>query len=147
MRLLNYISKITLVIALFVCVATPNVNAQVGGQKEKVESMRIAFITHRLDLTAEESKQFWPVYNNYRSDLATLRRNFYSKGEGDRHLSADEQLEFEQKKLDLKKRYKPLMEQAIGKDKMNLLVKAEEDFKRMLVQTIRNRREQRSTGR
>lgn len=147
MRLLNYISKITLVLALFACVATPSVNAQVGGQKEKVESMRIAFITHRLDLTAEESKQFWPVYNNYRSDLATLRRNFYSKGEGDRHLSADEQLEFEQKKLDLKKRYKPLMEQAIGKDKMNLLVKAEEDFKRMLVQTIRNRREQRSTGR
>lgn len=147
MRFLNTIIKITLTLTLLCSLSIASVNAQVGGQKEKVESMRIAFITHRLDLTTEESKQFWPVYNNYRADLATLRRNFYTKGEGDRHLSADEQLEFEQKKLDLKKRYKPLMEQAIGKDKMNLLVKAEEDFKRMLVQTIRNRREQRPAGR
>ena len=116
-----------------------------ANQKEKVESMRIAFITHRLNLTPNEAKAFWPVYNSYRHDLSTLRRNFYPMDDGtDPHLDADRQLEFEQKKLDLKKRYKPELEQAIGKEKMNQLIGAEEDFKRMLVQIIRNRREQRN---
>jgi hypothetical protein len=116
------------------------VSAQ-ANQKEKVESMRIAFITQRLNLTPDESRAFWPIYNNYRHDLTRLRRNFYPMDDGtDPHLNADQQLDFEQKRLDLKKSYKPQFEQVIGKDKMNLLVGAEEDFKRMLVQIVRNRR-------
>lgn len=123
------------------CVA---VSAQ-ATQREKVESMRIAFITHRLALTPDEATRFWPVYHSYRHDLATLRRNFYPMDDGtDPHLSADKQVEFEQKKLDLKKRYIPQFEAAIGKEKVNRLVGAEEDFKKMLVQIVRNRREQRN---
>jgi len=116
--------------------------------KEKVESMRVAFITNRLELTPEQSKQFWPIYNSYRHDLAQLRRNFFPNDEGaDAHLDADRQLEFEQRKLDLKKQYKPQFEQVLGKAKLNKLVTAEEDFKRLLIQTMRNRRQQRPGGR
>ena len=119
-------------------------NAQ-STQKEKVESMRIAFITHRLNLTADEEKRFWPVYHSYRRELATLRRGFYPMDDGtDPHLSAERQVDFEQKKLDLKKKYIPQFETAIGRDKVNRLVGAEEDFKKMLVQVVRNRREQRN---
>jgi hypothetical protein len=116
--------------------------------KEKVEAMRIAFITNRLDLTPDEAKLFWPIYDNYRHDLSKLRRSFYPKDDGsDPHLDADRQLEFEQKKLDLKKTYKPQFEQVLGKEKLNKLISAEEDFKRMLIQTIRNRRQQRPVNR
>ncbi len=115
--------------------------------KEKVEAMRIAFITSRLDLSPEQSRQFWPVYNGYRHDLAQLRRNFFPNDEGaDSHLDADRQLEFEQRKLDLKKQYKPQFEQILGKAKLNQLVTAEEDFKRLLIQTMRNRRQQQRPG-
>jgi hypothetical protein len=113
--------------------------------REKVEAMRVAFITNRLDLTPEQSRQFWPVYNSYRHDLVQLRHNFFPNDEGaNSHLDADRQLEFEQRKLDLKKQYKPEMEQILGKAKLNRLVSAEEDFKRLLMQTMRNRRQQRS---
>ena len=116
--------------------------------REKVEAMRIAFITNRLDLTPDEAKLFWPIYDNYRHDLSKLRRSFYPKDDGsDPHLDADRQLEFEQKKLDLKKTYKPQFEQVLGKEKLNKLISAEEDFKRMLIQTIRNRRQQRPVNR
>ena len=116
--------------------------------KEKVESMRIAFITCRLDLTPDTAKLFWPIYENYRHDLSKLRRSFYPNDDGtDPHLDADRQLEFEQKKLDLKKIYKPQFEQVLGKEKLNKLIGAEEDFKRMLIQTIRNRRQQRPVRR
>jgi len=116
--------------------------------KEKVEAMRVAFITNRLELRPEEAKQFWPIYNSYRHDLTQLRRSFFPKDDGsDPHLDANRQLEFEQKKLDLKKQYLPQFEQVIGKAKVNKLVSAEEDFKRLLIQTMRNRREQRPGGR
>ncbi|MBS1617751.1 MAG: hypothetical protein JST76_04495 [Bacteroidetes bacterium] len=134
----------TLVLAALLALAGVTVHAQ-PTQKEKVESMRIAFITHRLALTTEESQQFWPVYHSYRHDLSMLRRSFYPMDDGtDPHLSAEKQLEFEQKKLDLKRKYIPQFEAAIGKEKVNRLVGAEEDFKKMLVQIVRNRREQRN---
>lgn len=33
--------------------------------KEKVAKLKIAFLTEELDLSIEESQQFWPVYNAY----------------------------------------------------------------------------------
>lgn len=141
MEILKRIYTYLLVLSLLVA---GGVSAQTT-QREKVESMRIAFITHRLNLTPDESQRFWPVYHSYRHDLATLRRHFYPMDDGsDPHLSADKQVDFEQKKLDLKKRYFPQFEAAIGKEKVNKLVGAEEDFKKMLVQIVRNRREQRN---
>ncbi|MCW3125322.1 MAG: hypothetical protein JWO03_980 [Bacteroidetes bacterium] len=145
MRYLSTIRKVGTTLLFVMLLMSTAMSAQANQKKEKVESMRVAFITHRLNLTPSEAKVFWPVYNNYRHDLTTLRRNFYPMDDGtDPHLDADKQLEFEQKKLDLKKRYKPEFEQALGKEKLNMLVGAEEDFKKMLVQIVRNRREQRN---
>ncbi len=135
------------IITAFLLMIVVGLNAQ-NTPREKVESMRIAFLTNRLDLTPDESRQFWPIYNNYRHDLSRLRRSFYPNDDGtDPHLDADRQLEFEQKKLDLKKQYKPQLEQVLGKAKLNKLVSAEEDFKRLLMQTMRNRRQQQGPGR
>lgn len=41
---------------------------------EKIEVLRIAFITNKLSLTTTESEKFWPVYNVYRREVAELRR-------------------------------------------------------------------------
>jgi hypothetical protein len=136
-----------LIAALLLMLLATGMSAQ-NKPKEKVEAMRVAFITCRLDLTPDEAKLFWPIYENYRHDLSKLRRSFYPSDDGsDPHLDADRQLEFEQKKLDLKKTYKPQFEQVLGKEKLNKLIGAEEDFKRMLIQTIRNRRQQRPVRR
>jgi len=133
--------------ALLFIVLSSSAFAQ-SSPKEKVEAMRVAFLTNRLELSPEEAKQFWPIYNSYRHDLAQLRRSFYPHDDGsDAHLDANRQLEFEQKKLDLKKQYLPQFEQVIGKAKLNKLVSAEEDFKRLLMETMRNRRQQHPGGR
>jgi len=131
------------IIALLAVLLLIGGGLQAQKPREKVEAMRIAFITNRLDLSPEEAKLFWPIYNNYRHDLTTLRRNFFPMDDGtDPHLDAERQLDFEQKKLDLKKKYTVQFAQVIGKEKVNKLVSAEEDFKRLLMQTIRNRRQQ-----
>lgn len=110
------------------------------GRHERVESFRIAYITEHLKLTPEEAQRFWPVYNAFRADMKTLRQNFKADDKDGTPLTADQQLEFEQKKLDLKKRFKPQFEQAIGKEKLNLLMQVEEDFKRELMKTMQERR-------
>ena len=43
-------------------------------RKEKVEAMKIGFITDYLDLSSEEAKEFWPVYNKYQDEMEVLRR-------------------------------------------------------------------------
>jgi hypothetical protein len=137
----HFISAMLILLLSSVVLAQPS-------PKEKVEAMRVAFLTNRLELSPAEAKQFWPIYNSYRHDLVQLRHSFYPNDEGaNAHLDADRQMEFEQKKLDLKKQYLPQFEQVIGKAKLNKLVTAEEDFKRLLMQTMRNRREQHPGGR
>ena len=112
-----------------------------GTRREQVEALRIEYLTNKLHLSSAEAKEFWPVYNNYRADLVTLRNNFFPKNERTIPLDADKRLDFEQKKLDLKKHYKPEFEQILGKEKLNLLLSSEDDFKKLLMQTLRTRRE------
>jgi len=98
---------------------------------DRVEALRIAFISERLKLTPSEAQQFWPVYNAFRSDMESLRKNF-KIGPGTPPPTADQALEFEQKKLDLKKQYKSQFEGTIGKEKVNTLFHTEEEFKQKL---------------
>jgi len=111
-----------------------------GDKKERVEALRVAYLTNRLNLSADEAQRFWPIFNQYRGDLKTLRQNFHPKG-NNAQLTADQELEFEQKKLDLKKHFKPQFESTIGKEKVNRLVTAEDDFKKELMRIVRNRRD------
>ncbi len=147
MKLFKSIHTRILAAAILIILVSTGLSAQNTTPREKVEAMRIAFITERLNLTPDESKVFWPVYNSYRHDLAQLRRSYFPKDDGsDPHLDADRQLDFDQRKLDLRRHYKAEFEDAIGKAKVNKLVGAEEDFKRLLMQTIRNRRQQQRPG-
>ena len=64
-------------IYLLVIVATISLNAmaQKGG---RLEAMKIGFITERLNLSSDEAKVFWPVYNKFTDDMKKLRQS--SKG-------------------------------------------------------------------
>jgi len=124
---------ILLTLATFSTFAQPRNN-------EKIEAMRVAFITNRLNFTPEESQKFWPVYNAFRADMKTLRKNFRADDKDGTPLTADQRLEFDQKKLNLKLTYKPQLEAAIGKEKMNQLMAAEEAFKKELVRIMQERR-------
>lgn len=106
---------------------------QGDGKSDKIDALRIAFISQRLNLTPEEAQKFWPVYNQYTADIKKLRENF-GMGAGKPQLTAEQSLDFEQKKLDLKKKYKTQFENAIGKDKVNILYSVEEEFRQQLRQ-------------
>ena len=106
--------------------------------KDRIEALRVAFISQQLNLTPEEAQKFWPVYNAYRSESEALHKSLPPQP------SADQQLELEQKKLDLKRKYKPQFESALGTAKLNELYNLEHKFQEKLKEIREQRQQQRN---
>ncbi|MDP4283932.1 MAG: hypothetical protein Q8891_05880 [Bacteroidota bacterium] len=96
---------------------------------EKIQALKIAFITQKLQLTSAEAEKFWPVYNQYDNEIRNLRVN---NRNGD-------VLDNEEKLLDIRKKYKPAFEKILGPQKLNELFNAEKDFRNVLIKQLRNR--------
>lgn len=122
--------------------------------KEKVDAMKIGFITNFLDLTSEEAKNFWPVYNKYQDEIELLRRsrrdnilneqtNLDSMPDGELEKLVDSEIIFHQNELDIQKKYHPQFKHVLPMKKVAKLYRAEEEFKRKLLEMIREKRQER----
>ena len=104
-----------------------------GQRIEKIQALKIAFITQKLDLTSAEAEKFWPVYNDYEHELNNLRLN---------NRSGDV-LDNEQKLLNIKKKYSPSFEKVLGPQKLNKFFNAEKEFRNILIKRLKAQRQQR----
>ena len=100
---------------------------------EKIQALKIAFITQKLDLTADEAQKFWPVYNQYDQEIRGVQAN-------NRNGDA---LDNEEKLLNIRKRFKPSFEKVIGQQRLNKLFNAERDFRSVLIRRLKDRQAQR----
>jgi hypothetical protein len=118
--------------------------AQKSQYKDRLESLRIAFITEELELTPEESQNFWPVYNAYMDDLSELRKSYKPKGSVE--LMSDEELEDilsqsiekDEKEIELKKSFMADMKNILPLRKVVKLKSAEDEFKKRVLQRRRS---------
>ena len=115
--------------------------------KDKVEALRMAFISKKLELTSAENERFWPVYNEYNDKVKAIKRNlrqsYVRKGENLSDADAEELILLEtqskQAELDLYKSYSEKLKAIIGVKKLAKLHRAEEEFKREIINTIREK--------
>lgn len=118
---------------LFFMAGFTSVKAQDNpGDNSKIEALKIAFISKKLDLTPEEAQKFWPVYNEYYKEM---RLAIKEKKEDDN----DDVIDNEQKVIDIRKKYRDQFVKIIGQQRMNRLFNAERDFRRILINRIKNR--------
>ena len=122
--------------------------AQPDGDQERLEAMKVAFITKTLELTVEESQQFWPLYNEYQQDLETIRARTdragtdpRSMGEAEAQNYIQKVLEEEEARLDLKKEYYGRLKGVLPATKLARLPYAERSFRKELLNRYKNRRE------
>ncbi len=139
---------------LFVVVSLlslPQVIAQKKEAIKKIESARIALITGRLGLSPSQAEKFWPLYNEFsrqkrdiRSEVSTARKNIDPQNITDQQSKRlmDLQFDAKQKELNLEKEYAGRLRAVISSQQIFSLRKAEDDFKRMLLQRIDQRRRQ-----
>ena len=110
---------------------------------QRIEAIKVAFITKKLDLTTEEAQKFWPVYNNYQKELMELmrkRREDRQKTNIDPNDKINVDLTYESKMLELKKKYKKNYLKAIPAEKVLLMYQAEREFREHLIKQLNHRR-------
>lgn len=138
------------IFGLLLCVHF-NLQAQRGKMKDRVEPLKIAFITQKLNLTAEEAQKFWPVYNKFSDDLQKLRSTTKDKladelselstmSDADAEKTLQEMINFKVNEAELLKKYAGEFKKVLPIKKVVMLFKAENDFKRELLKKLRENR-------
>jgi hypothetical protein len=126
-------------------------SAQNKAAMRKIESARIALITERLGLSPAQAERFWPIYNEYSTQRRQIRNQWTEARKGvDPQTMTEQQsqqmmnlrFEVKQKELNLEKDYAKRLRKVISSQQILSLRNAEDDFKRMLLQRIEQRRRQ-----
>ncbi len=116
-------------------------------KREKIEAIKVAFITEQIDLSVEESQSFWPVYNEMSDKEHALRKaqrdalaglkDFENASDKDVEKAimelADLQIEMEE----LRKSYLPKFIDIIGAKKTAKLMRAEKEFGKRLMERMK----------
>lgn len=113
--------------------------------KARFDAARAAYITERLELTAEEAEKFWPIYREFADKRQALRQQFReAKKEGkDEKTLVDLQLKLKQQEVDLEKDYSGRLLKIISAQKLMNLRTAEREFNRLIIRQIQQRQLQR----
>ncbi|WP_406823682.1 hypothetical protein [Pedobacter sp. KACC 23697] len=113
---------------------------------EEIESLKIAFFTQKLDLSPDEAKIFWPIYNDMQAELNSLHKermqkmiSFRKVDEIDNLTDAQVQnlitseFDFKQRELNLNKKYYSKLKSSLPIKVVGKFYRAQEGFKRELL--------------
>jgi len=139
-----------LIILLFVFLTNFSFS-QNESKNDKVEAMKIAFLTNKLNLTAKEAQLFWPLYNEYSQKMDVLRRakkSEYDEIKSKNSTPTDKEIESymeevfltKQKKLDLQKEYYNKYVKILPVKKVAQLYQDENQFKKELLRIIKDKK-------
>lgn len=142
--------KKTIAILAFLMFASPCLTmAQPGlGPSEKVKQWKIAYLTERLNLTVEEAKSFWPLFDKYEEELDALKNKYnitHKLKPKELALLTDIEVEkrlqqlmdYKQAMVTLQKRYIEEFKKIISNRKVLVLLEAQEDFKKEMMRKVK----------
>jgi len=144
--------RIFLLTAIMTLWLIPELKAQPNDREEKVEAIKVGYLTNHMNLTPTEAQVFWPVYNAFQAELKAVReaRREYNFGKwrkldtmSDSEIKEllDKQFEFEQQELDVKKKYYYEFLKVLTPLKVAQYFKAEEEFKLWLLKKAREQKQ------
>ena len=136
---------------LFLLFIASNLVAQQESKHEKLEAMKIAFITEKLSLTTKEAQNFWPIYNEYsqkieklrktkRSDLGELKINIENSSDKEIEALLSDVFDAKSKEIELQKEYYSKYTKVLPIKKVALLYQSEHQFKKELLKRIKDKK-------
>ena len=145
------IRKIKILAPLLFLVATLSLSSQEKQDWEKIKSLKVAFITERLDLTSKEAQSFWPIYNEHqtkkegffrveRFEIGSEIKNLDTLSEAQASGLLLRMQKLEEEKQEAEKSFIEKISKTISAKKTILLMRSEEDFKRQLIKQYRQKR-------
>ncbi|SHK30892.1 hypothetical protein SAMN04488007_2699 [Maribacter aquivivus] len=143
--ILKTMNKVIITIFLFVTTLS---FGQRNHDWEKINTLKVAFITEKLSLSSKEAQEFWPVYNEYQEKRNLLRKKSHNQirgkmkdtdalteKEAENLLALHLQIEEEEEILDTN--FLKNVSKVISAKKTLLLLRSEEEFKRQLMKQYR----------
>jgi hypothetical protein len=121
---------LTFFIMLLLQTRAQDENDQPGG---RIEALKIAYLTKKLTLSPEEAQKFWPIYNNYTTEIKGARM--------DQRQNKTTELDKEDKILTIRKKYNTEFSKAISNDKINTFFRSEKDFGNYVQKELQDRRQ------
>lgn len=105
-----------------------------GDDNNRIEVVKKGYITQELNLTPEESKNFWPVYNNYADEIRQARNQY-----------PNDEVAFEKKVVEIKENYKGNFKKVLGsnKQRLNKVYTTDKQFNNALRNELKNRQQMR----
>lgn len=121
--------------------------SQHSEKREKIKSLKVAFITERLELTTTEAQKFWPIYNTYESKKDEQRRMGYEKRkqiseemtEAQARAMLKDFVAFEKERENLRSNFVENLLKVMPAKKIIQLKLAEEEFNRKMLHEYKKR--------
>lgn len=145
------------VTTIFPFIGNTQPGARIQDKKDNIEAQKIAFITKKVGLTADEAQKFWPVYNQAQKEKHEVRKQRRETVKD--HKRIDEMTDAEvqkamdgiftakQKELDIDKSYHTKYLAILPVKKVAKLYQAEEEFKRKLLEHLKDGKGGKGDGR
>lgn len=149
----NMKSRLIAVMMLVYLSAFP-VSAQ-NGNREKLQSYKIAFFTKKLNLTPQEAEKFWPVYNWYedmrgkiQAERQEINRNFNQNelNMTDRDLTeaGDRLIALQSREASLAQDFHNKIKGILSPVKVMRLYQAENQYRLLLLNELQQRKQDRN---
>lgn len=120
--------KFVILLIIFNITYFSHLHAQ-DGYSKKIDSLQTEYFTKELVLTADESDQFWPVYNNYKNEIKSARKETES-----------DPIALEEKILNIRKKYKNDFKKILeDDDRVNKVYVLDKNFRDMLREELLKR--------
>lgn len=122
---------------------------------ERVQALRVAYISDRLNLTPDEAQRFWPVFNQFDDKMDHLRKqkrqllfklrpeNASKLSEKETNALMEEDDQLEQEIQNNRRMLVKNLQGVIPNQKILMLRQIEVEFKQKLLNQIKNRRDAR----
>lgn len=140
-----------LYILAIVFLSIVNITIAQENRKEEIEAFRIAYFTRQLNLSSEEAKKFWPVYNEMQTEIQKiqkerrmrhrdLRDNNDNLSDAELEKSINDEMNSRQRELDIEKKYHERYKAILPMKKVAVFYRAQEGFKRELLRKLQDQR-------
>lgn len=123
------------------------------GRSNEIEAYKVTYLKEKLDLTPEEARIFWPIYNAWTAEQSALRQERREKMISFRKITEIEdlsdtevqnlitnELNFKQRDLNIERKYYMKLKSNLPIKTVGKYYRAQETFKRELLSRYRDNR-------
>ncbi len=127
------------------------------GSREKIKAYKIAYITEQLELNTAEAEKFWPLYNkhqeaidNFKKQKRQVVKSLREAAQNSKNLDdqksgvlLDNYIKAEKMKHASQEEFLQKLKTVLSAEKVLLLIKAESDFNKRILEKIKERKTKR----